>query len=104
MASRFLDRLKRSLFKDGPAGQEDGSQQEEAGFKDCWEAELEEEEESVSERLGGTLRFDTGAVGYEDGAEGDSDSDFLGDPMEEGLGSAGDPSSAPVWTRFCVQL
>ncbi|XP_037833095.1 sorting nexin-21 isoform X2 [Kryptolebias marmoratus] len=93
MASRFLDRLKRSLFKDGPPvepEQEAGGEQEEEGFsKDLWEAELEEEEECVSERLGGTLCFDVGA---DDGAKGDgegrdSDSDFLGESMEEGLSS-----------------
>uniref|UniRef100_A0A1A8D9G0 Sorting nexin family member 21 n=1 Tax=Nothobranchius kadleci TaxID=1051664 RepID=A0A1A8D9G0_NOTKA len=90
MASRILGRLKRSLFKDGQGAE---PEQEEEGFnKDRWEAELEEEEECVSERLGGMLCFDTGLVGPEEGAEGDgsgldSDSDFLGESMEEGLSS-----------------
>ncbi|XP_029291061.1 sorting nexin-21 [Cottoperca gobio] len=99
MASRLLDRLKRSLFKDGQgAGPEQeaagGQEDEEEEFKeDSWEAELEEEE-CVTERLGGTLCFDGGGggEGAEDGAEGegsglDSDSDFLGESMEEGLSS-----------------
>ncbi|XP_078144306.1 sorting nexin-21 [Centroberyx gerrardi] len=93
MASRLLDRLKRSLFKDGQgAGPEraGGGQEAEEFEEDRWEAELEEEEECVTERLGGTLCFDGG--GAEDGAEGegsgmDSDSDFLGESMEEGLSS-----------------
>ncbi|KAM7410745.1 hypothetical protein PAMA_020944 [Pampus argenteus] len=96
MASRLLDRLKRSLFKDGQvAGPEQGAgggQEEDEVKEDCWEAELEEEEECVTERLGGTLCFDSAGGGEEDGAEGegsglDSDSDFLGESMEEGLSS-----------------
>ena len=100
MASRLLDRLKRSLFKDGQGAgpeQEAGGIQEEEEFKESdWEAELEEEEECVTDRLGGTLCFDSGGGGGgEDGAEGegsglDSDSDFLGESMEEGLSSAGE--------------
>lgn len=99
MASRLLDRLKRSLFKDGQGAgpeQEAGVVQEEEEFKEGdWEAELEEEEECVTDRLGGTLCFDSGGGGGEDGAEGegsglDSDSDFLGESMEEGLSSAGE--------------
>ncbi|XP_019118871.1 sorting nexin-21 isoform X1 [Larimichthys crocea] len=96
MASRLLDRLKRSLFKEGQGA---GPEQEGEEFKEeDWEAELEEEEECVTDRLGGTLCFDSGGGGGggggggEDGAEGegsgmDSDSDFLGESMEEGLSS-----------------
>lgn len=97
MASRLLDRLKRSLFKDGqgagPEQEAGGAQEEEEFREDGWEAELEEEEECVTERLGGTLCFDSGGGGgAEDGADGegsglDSDSDFLGESMEEGLSS-----------------
>lgn len=100
MASRLLDRLKRSLFKDGQGAgpeQEAGGVQDEEEFKeDGWEAELEEEDECVTDRLGGTLCFDSaGGGGAEDGAEGegsglDSDSDFLGESMEEGLSSTGE--------------
>ncbi|KAM3617328.1 uncharacterized protein V6R79_004920 [Siganus canaliculatus] len=94
MASRLLDRLKRSLFKDGEGA---GPEQEAGGVQEeeNWEAELEEEEECVSDRLGGTLCFDGGEGGggaAEEAAEGegsglDSDSDFLGESMEEGLSS-----------------
>ncbi|XP_023116683.2 sorting nexin-21 [Amphiprion ocellaris] len=96
MASRLLDRLKRSLFKDGqgagPEQEESGGQEEEGLNEDHWEAELEEEEECVTDRLGGTLCFDSGGGGLDDGAEGegsglDSDSDFLGESMEEGISS-----------------
>ncbi|XP_069572639.1 sorting nexin-21 [Brachyistius frenatus] len=100
MASRLLDRLKRSLFKDGQGAEQEEEQEEEGLKEECWEAELEEEEECVTDRLGGTLSFDSGVGGggggggggLEDGADGegsglDSDSDFLGESMEEGLSS-----------------
>ncbi|XP_038577677.1 sorting nexin-21 isoform X2 [Micropterus salmoides] len=94
MATRLLDRLKRSLFKDGqgagPEHEAGGGQEEEEFKEESWEAELEEEEECVTDRLGGTLCFDSAGGGAEDGAEGsgpDSDSDFLGESMEEGLSS-----------------
>uniref|UniRef100_A0A667X895 Sorting nexin family member 21 n=1 Tax=Myripristis murdjan TaxID=586833 RepID=A0A667X895_9TELE len=95
MASRLLDRLKRSLFKEGQgAGPErpgSGQPAEEFFDEERWEAELEEEEECVTDRLGGTLCFDGGGAA-EEGVEGedegmDSDSDFLGESMEEGLSS-----------------
>lgn len=90
MASRLLHRLRRSLFKDGEAA---GPQPEVAGGG--WEAELEEEEECIAERLGGTLCFTGGREeGAEDEDEGegsgqDSDSDVLGESLEEGLSSTG---------------
>lgn len=94
MASRLLERLKRSLFKEGEGTEPqppeieqevDGLEEEER-----WEAELAEEEECVSERLGGTLCFDGGVEegGEEEGSGIDSDSDFLGESMEEGLSSS----------------
>lgn len=98
MASRLLDRLKRSLFKEGqgagPEQEAAGEQEEEELRNDHWEAELEEEEECVTEKLGGTLCFDSEG-GTEDGPEGegsglDSDSDFLGESMEEELSSTGE--------------
>ncbi|XP_029361280.1 sorting nexin-21 [Echeneis naucrates] len=105
MASRLLDRLRRSLFKDGQgAGPEQeigGGQEEEEVNEDRLEAELAEEDECVTDRLGGTLCFDGGGGGgVEDCAEGegsgpDSDSDFLGESMEEGLSST-DTSSVGV--------
>lgn len=93
MASRLLHRLRRSLFKEGQGA---GLEQEEVAFKEeDWEAELEEEEECVSDRLGGKLCFDCGGGGAEEGGEGDgsgldSDSDVLGESMEEGLSSTGE--------------
>uniref|UniRef100_A0A3Q3WBC1 PX domain-containing protein n=1 Tax=Mola mola TaxID=94237 RepID=A0A3Q3WBC1_MOLML len=96
MASRLLHRLRRSLFKEGQGA---GLEQEEVAFKEeDWEAELEEEEECVSDRLGGKLCFDCGGGGAEEGGEGDgsgldSDSDVLGESMEEGLSSTVGPSS-----------
>ncbi|KAF6725362.1 Sorting nexin-21 [Oryzias melastigma] len=93
MATKLLDRLKRSLFKDGqgaePEQESEGGRREEGFSEDHWEAELEEEDECVTERLGGTLCFDSGDGGADDAAEGegsglDSDSDFLGESMEEG--------------------
>ncbi|XP_043984360.1 sorting nexin-21 [Gambusia affinis] len=89
MAARFLDRLKRSLFKTGPGADPDQEDGEGRGFsEERWEAELEEEEECVTERLRGTLCFDDGELGGEDGSEAiDSDSDFLGESLEDGLSS-----------------
>ncbi|KAM8863109.1 LOW QUALITY PROTEIN: sorting nexin-21 [Spinachia spinachia] len=92
MASRLLNRLKRSLFKDGQGSgpkQEAACGQEGESFKeDSWEAELdEEEEEQLTDRLGGTLCFDAGGGEGVEGEEPDSDSDFLGESMEEGLSS-----------------
>lgn len=91
MASRLLHRLKRSLFKDDEGI---GPEPEAAEFTgDSWEAELEEEEECVGDRLGGKLCFNSGQEeGAEDEGEGsgqDSDSDILGESMEEGLNSTG---------------
>ncbi|XP_005805039.2 sorting nexin-21 isoform X1 [Xiphophorus maculatus] len=92
MAARFLDRLKRSLFKTGPGAdpdQEGGDLEgERRGFsEERWEAELEEEE-CVTDRLRGTLCFDDGELGGEDDGEViDSDSDFLGESLEDGLSS-----------------
>lgn len=98
MASRLLHRLKCSLFKDGEGA---GPDQEEAEFKeDRWEAELEEEEECVTNRLGGKLCFDSDqGGGVEDDGEGsglDSDSDCLGESMEEGHSSTGEDVSRYV--------
>lgn len=108
MASRLLDRLKRSLFKDGhgagPEQEAGGTQEVEEFVEDQLEAELAEEEECVTDRLGGTLCFDSGGGGggeVEDGGGGegegselDSDSDFLGESMEEGFSSTGEGDSA----------
>lgn len=95
MASRLLHRLRRSFFKDGHEAELEQEEAEPREEEDCdCEAELEEEEECVTDRLGGTLCFDSRDGGPDDGGEGDrsgldSDSDFLGESMEEGLSSAG---------------
>lgn len=108
MASRLLHRLKRSLFKDDhdgatptsgttpiPEATPTSGATATPGAEQCtggWEAELEEEE-CVSERLGGKLCFnsgqDEGADEEDEGSGQDSDSDVLGDWMEEGLRSTG---------------
>uniref|UniRef100_A0A667XQN7 Sorting nexin family member 21 n=1 Tax=Myripristis murdjan TaxID=586833 RepID=A0A667XQN7_9TELE len=107
MASRLLDRLKRSLFKEGQgAGPErpgSGQPAEEFFDEERWEAELEEEEECVTDRLGGTLCFDGGGAA-EEGVEGedegmDSDSDFLGESMEEGPVGVSPIGPASLLTR-----
>lgn len=96
MASRLLHRLRRSFFKDGHEAELEQEEVEPQEEEDCdCEAELEEEEECVTDRLGGTLCFDSRDGGPEEGGEGDrsgldSDSDFLGESMEEGLSSAGE--------------
>ncbi|KAM9342735.1 LOW QUALITY PROTEIN: sorting nexin-21 [Pholidichthys leucotaenia] len=96
MASRFLDRLKRSLLKDsqgvGPEQEGVGGQEEQRFNNDCWEAELADDEECITERLRGMLCFDGGEGTLEDGVDGegsgaDSDSDFHGELMEESLSS-----------------
>ncbi|XP_077588309.1 sorting nexin-21 isoform X1 [Stigmatopora nigra] len=89
MASQLLSRLKRTIFKDGQGAVPKQTGQQE----NVCEADLEEEDECVSEQLGGMLSFD-GSEETEDRAEGDgsdldSDSDFLGESLEEGPCSTG---------------
>ena len=113
MASRLLERLKRSLFKEGEGAepQPAGNEQEVDGREEeRWEAELAEEEECVSERLGGMLCFDGGGAGggeeggEEEGSGIDSDSDFLSESMEEGLSSTGKEMSVSLLLCLCVCL
>lgn len=106
MASRLLERLKRSLFKEGEGTepQSPESEQEVDGLEEeRWEAELAEEEECVSERLGGTLCFDGGVEegGEEEGSGIDSDSDFLGESMEEGPSSSGEEMPVFLFLSAC---
>ncbi|KAM6976419.1 sorting nexin-21 [Aplochiton taeniatus] len=97
MASRLLDRLRRSLFKDGEGTcphlsrqEENGENQQERGdFPENWGLE-DDDDECVSERLGGTLCFDCGEEAPCNEGEGsglDSDSDFLGESLEDGASS-----------------
>lgn len=85
MASRLLHRLKRSPFKDEDGVGPEAKATEASG--DSWEAELEEEEECVSKRLGEKLCFGSGQEERaEDEGEGsgqDSDSYIFGESMEE---------------------
>ena len=53
MASRLLDRLRRSFFRDGDACKDEDAVED---FPES--SELEDDTECVSERLGGTLCFD----------------------------------------------
>ncbi|XP_046895847.1 sorting nexin-21 [Hypomesus transpacificus] len=84
MASRLLDRLRRSFFRDGDACKDEDAVED---FPES--SELEDDTECVSERLGGTLCFDgSGGETEEAGGEGsgaDSDSDFLGESLDEGF-------------------
>lgn len=107
MASRLLHRLKRSFFKDGHEAELQQEEVESREEEDCGrEAELEEEEECVTDRLGGTLCFDSRDGGTDDGGEGDrsgpdSDSDFLGESMEEGPSSTGECQPASTEPSVC---
>lgn len=104
MASRLLDRLRRSLFRDG-----DVCKDEDAAEDFPESSELEDDTECVSERLGGTLCFDgSGGETEEAGGEGsgaESDSDFLGESLDEGFISTDtspvglSPSGPSVLTR-----
>ncbi|XP_048872248.1 sorting nexin-21 [Brienomyrus brachyistius] len=83
MASKLLDRLRRTLFKEGaiPADLESNEDFPES-------SELEDDTEYVSARLGGTLSFEAErALDSEDPGEisgVDSDSDFFAESLENG--------------------
>ncbi|XP_069035432.1 sorting nexin-21 [Lepisosteus oculatus] len=87
MATKFLDRLRRTLFKEGVAPAELGPPEE------CPESsELDDDTDCVSSRLSGTLSFE-GERGLEsedpgENSEPDSDSDFLGECTENGSDSS----------------
>lgn len=88
MASKLLDRLRRTLFKEGEIPSET------EGIDDFPESsELEDDTDCVSARLGGTLCFEgDGALESEDAGEGsgaESDSDFLGESMDTVCSSTG---------------
>ncbi|KAJ8369462.1 hypothetical protein SKAU_G00094900 [Synaphobranchus kaupii] len=88
MASKLLDRLRRTLFKEGAASAELGGAEE---FPES--SELEDDTECVSARLSGTLSFegermlDTGET-----SGPDSDSDVLVESMENGSCSTETPA------------
>ncbi|XP_035593941.1 sorting nexin-21-like [Oncorhynchus keta] len=89
MATKLLDRLRRTLFKEGEVVARESTDVPEDSFPES--SELEDDTECLSERLGGTLCFDgERAMESEDpgGASGpDSDSDFLGESVEDGFSS-----------------
>ncbi|XP_029579913.1 sorting nexin-21 isoform X1 [Salmo trutta] len=88
MASKLLDRLRRTLFKGEVVSREPIDVPEDS-FPES--SELEDDTECLSERLGGTLCFDgESAMESEDPGEAsgpDSDSDFLGESVEDGFSS-----------------
>ncbi|XP_023846843.1 sorting nexin-21 [Salvelinus sp. IW2-2015] len=89
MASKLMDRLRRTLFKEGEVVSNEPIDVTEESFPES--SELEDDTECVSERLGGTLCFDgESALESEDPGEAsgpDSDSDYLGESIEDGFSS-----------------
>uniref|UniRef100_A0A4W5KAW3 Sorting nexin family member 21 n=1 Tax=Hucho hucho TaxID=62062 RepID=A0A4W5KAW3_9TELE len=89
MASKLMDRLRRTLFKEGEVVSKEPIDVTEESFPES--SELEDDTECVSERLGGTLCFDgESALESEDPGEAsgpDSDSDYLGESIEDGFSS-----------------
>lgn len=84
-----MDRLRRTLFKEGEVVSKEPIDVTEESFPES--SELEDDTECVSERLGGTLCFDgESALESEDPGEAsgpDSDSDYLGESIEDGFSS-----------------
>ncbi|KAG9337488.1 hypothetical protein JZ751_028679 [Albula glossodonta] len=83
MASKLLDRLRRTLFKEGAVSAELGCTEE---FPES--SELEDDTECVSARLSGTLSFEAERMldseDLEETSGPDSDSDFLVESIENG--------------------
>lgn len=88
MASKLLDRLRRSLFKEGELHMDTGDTNE---FPES--SELEDETDNVSSRLSGTLCFEgDGVLDSEDAGDTsgpDSDSDCFAESMDIASGSTG---------------
>ncbi|XP_029520321.2 sorting nexin-21-like [Oncorhynchus nerka] len=89
MASKLMDRLRRTLFKEGEVVSKEPIDVTEESFQES--SELVDDTECLSERLGGTLCFDgESALESEDPGEAsgpDSDSDYLGESIEDGFSS-----------------
>nr|XP_046199729.1 sorting nexin-21-like [Oncorhynchus gorbuscha] len=89
MASKLMDRLRRTLFKEGEVVSKEPIDVTEESFPES--SELVDDTECLSERLGGTLCFDgESALESEDPGEAsgpDSDSDYLGESIEDGFSS-----------------
>ncbi|KAL7860159.1 hypothetical protein SRHO_G00153060 [Serrasalmus rhombeus] len=99
MASKLLDRLRRTLFKEGehPADADEDAD----GTDDFPESsELEDDTDYVSARLGGTLSFEGDAVlDSEDAGEAsgqDSDSDFFGESLDNPCSSTDISPTSPT--------
>lgn len=95
MASKLLDRLRRTLFKEGELCTEaDGTDE----FPES--SELEDDTDYVSAKLGGTLCFEGDAVlDSEEAGEAsgpDSDSDFFGESLDNPCSSTGILSTFPL--------
>ncbi|KPP74779.1 hypothetical protein Z043_106036 [Scleropages formosus] len=83
MATKILDKLRRTLFKEGVVPADSESTED---FPES--SELEDDTDCISARLSGTLCFEADrAADSEDPGEAsgaDSDSDFLGESLENG--------------------
>ncbi|XP_066527878.1 sorting nexin-21 isoform X2 [Hoplias malabaricus] len=95
MASKLLDRLRRTLFKEGEHPTDAD------GTDDCPESsELDDDTDYVSARLGGTLCFEGDAVlDSEDAGEAsgpDSDSDFFGESLDNPCSSTDISPTSPT--------
>ncbi|CAB1329699.1 unnamed protein product [Coregonus sp. 'balchen'] len=97
MASKLMDRLRRTLFKEGEVVSKEPIVVTEESFPES--SELEDDTECLSERLGGTLCFDgESALESEDPGEAsgpDSDSDYLGESIEDGFSSTDTSPEGP---------
>ncbi|XP_065105935.2 sorting nexin-21 [Paramisgurnus dabryanus] len=86
MASKLLDRFRRTLFKEGELPTETDRKDD---FPES--SELEDDTDCISARLSGTLCFEGDAVlESEDAADGsgpDSDSDFFGESLDNACSS-----------------
>ncbi|KAJ8372081.1 hypothetical protein AAFF_G00294950 [Aldrovandia affinis] len=94
MASKLLDRLRRTLLREGSVSAE-------LGGAECPESsELEDDTESVSARLSGTLSFEGERMPESEDADDtsapDSDSDFLVESVENGSCSTEGSPGAPL--------
>lgn len=88
MASKLLDRLRRTLFKEGELHVDTDDTDD---FPES--SELEDDTDNVSSKLSGTLCFDgDGVLDSEDAGETsgpDSDSDFFAESIDNACSSTG---------------
>lgn len=95
MASKLFDRLRRTLFKEGELPSETDGKDD---FPES--SELEDDTDCISARLSGTLCFEgDGVLESEDAGDAsgpDSDSDFLGDSLDNACSSTGSPQFCSI--------